>query len=356
MPDVQAALTAAFASGDWGKYHGEHVCALEDELKATFGVAHAFTCASGTLAVETALRAVGVKPDGEVIQGAYDYESNFLNIVAIGAKPVLVDTLGSNATLDVSQIAAARGTKTQAILATHLHGGMVDIARIRAEHPGVPIVEDAAQAVGGSLMGLPVGQLGDVGVLSFGGSKLLSAGRGGAILTNDATIAQRAKLFLHRGVQQWAAMSELQAAVLRPQLKQLPERTDRRRVNAHWLGQRLVEYGLTAFTNAVACTPGYYKLGFRFHTPKWGLSRNLFCRAMRAEGVAFDPGFPALHRSRAPSRFRAIAPLPHADSWHDECVILHHPVLLGTETTMETVARAVEKVYAQRESLAVFKG
>src|SRR5205823_4719928 len=72
-PDVQAALAAAFASGDWGKYHGEHVLAFEAELAAFHDVPHALTCASGTLAVEAALRALRVGPGDEVILSAYDY-------------------------------------------------------------------------------------------------------------------------------------------------------------------------------------------------------------------------------------------------------------------------------------------
>src|SRR5689334_11877782 len=99
-PDVRAAVEAALASGDWGKYHGEHVSALEAELAAFHCVPHALTCASGTLAVEAALRALRVGPGDEVILSAYDYESNFLTAHALGAKPVLIDAAPHNWNLD----------------------------------------------------------------------------------------------------------------------------------------------------------------------------------------------------------------------------------------------------------------
>src|SRR4051812_35317257 len=98
-PEILAALRAAFADGSWGRYHGGHVERLEARLAEYHAVPHALTCASGTLAVEAALRAVGVGPGDEVILGAYDYESNFLSGHAIGAVPVLVDVLPGNACL-----------------------------------------------------------------------------------------------------------------------------------------------------------------------------------------------------------------------------------------------------------------
>src|SRR4051812_22060475 len=106
-PDVQAAVAAAVASGSWGQYHGEHVSKLETELAAFHGVPHAITCASGTLAVEVALRALRVGPGDEVVMAAYDYEPTFLSIHAIGATPVLIDVHPANWQLDPAKLEAA---------------------------------------------------------------------------------------------------------------------------------------------------------------------------------------------------------------------------------------------------------
>ena len=113
--DVLRALQAAYHDGSWGKYHGEHVSALEAELAAFHDVPHALTCASGTLAVEAALRALRVGPGDEVVLSAYDYESNFLTVHSLGAKPVLVDPAPHNWNLDPARLEAALSSQTKAV-------------------------------------------------------------------------------------------------------------------------------------------------------------------------------------------------------------------------------------------------
>jgi len=348
-PDIQAAVASALASGSWGKYHGDHVCALEIELAEFHGISHAITCASGTLAIETALRTLGVGPDDEVVMSAYDYEPNFLSVHAIGAKPVLVDVSPRNWNLDPGSLATAISPRTKAILCSHLHGGMVPMREVMetARQHGVGVVEDAAQASGAIVQGKPAGTWGDIGVLSFGGSKLLTAGRGGALLFSDSQLYQRAKLWLHRGLQQWAPLSELQAATLRPQLRKLRQSTLIRweRVN------QLVEAvsatpGLVAFSNIVSDSiPAYYKVGFQYDSNTFRLPRDLFIKAIRAEGIALDPGFKALHIGRSPSRFKTHAMPINASAAHEQCIALHHPVLGTTLEEVAQVADAVAKVY-----------
>jgi perosamine synthetase len=383
-PEVIAALEAAARDGLWGQYHGPHMCGLEEELAAYFGVPHVLTCASGTLAVEVALRAVGVGPGDEVVLAAYEYESNFLTIHTIGARPVLVDIAAGTAALDPARLTNAFSPATKAVLVSHLHGTVADMPAVSAacEPRGIKVVEDAAQCPGAVFKGKKAGSWGDAGVISFGGSKLLAAGRGGAVLCRDAATLQRAKVWLSRGVQQWAAISELQAAVLRPQLKQLDERTEQRRRAVSQVIQELsdlpvltplcflgepgesvtgvrdvthdreaIASGCPPVANAPGSPkdiPAFYKVGFQFDETQFGQPRDAFCRLARAEGVAFDPGFKALHRSRAPSRFRTVGDLSESDRLHRHCVILHHPVLLGTPDEVSKVARTVRSVYRKR--------
>src|SRR5262249_24593127 len=157
---------------------------LESELARCHGVPFAVTCSSGTLAVELALRALKVGPDDEVILAAYDYEPNFLCVHQIGATPVLVDVCVHNWNLDPSTIEAAHSAGTRAIVVARLHGGCVPMQGVMgiAGRHSLYVVEDAAQAAGAIIQGKPAGAWGDVGILSFGGSKLLTAGRGGALL------------------------------------------------------------------------------------------------------------------------------------------------------------------------------
>jgi dTDP-4-amino-4,6-dideoxygalactose transaminase len=208
-------------------------------------------------------------------------------------------------------------------------------------------VEDAAQAAGATTEDRPAGTWGDAGVLSFGGSKLLTAGRGGAVLTRHADVFQRARLALGRGVQQWAPLSELQAAVLIPQVRKLAERTALREVRVRQLLDAIRDVpGLRPFGPPPAGSrPAYYKLGLFLDEAAFGLPRETFVKALRAEGVAFDPGFRALHIGRAAGRYRAAGPLTHAETAGRTVVGLHHPVLTLGTAEVEQVAAAIRKTY-----------
>ena len=351
--EVRQALDEAYREGSWGKYHAGRVAALEQRLGEYHGC-HALACGSGTFAVELALRALKIGPGDEVVLSAYDYPGNFLAVHAVGATPVLADVHPDNWNLDAGRLAEACGPATRAFLVSHLHGGVVPMRQVMelAAERGVKVVEDAAQCPGAVVQGRRAGTWGDAGVLSFGGSKLLTASRGGALLTPHADVLQRARLALHRG-NVVCPLSELQAAVLLPQLARLDARNALRAEQVCRLleGLRTVP-GLRPFINAADSQPAYYKLGLRLNAEEFGLSRQHFVAALRAEGIAFDEGFRGLHVGRSPSRFRRGGSLTEADRAHTGAVVLHHPVLLGSSTDIEEVTRAVLKVWTHRQALA----
>lgn len=357
MPDprVEAALQAAYAEGAWGKYHGGHVEELERRLAEYHGVEGALTCSSGTVAVELALRGLKIGPGDEVLLAAYDYPGVFLSVHATGARPVLVDVLSANWNLNIKALEAALSSASRAIIASHLHGGMVRMRLLMqfADAKGLRVVEDAAQAPGARVDGRPAGSWGDVGVLSFGGSKLLTGGRGGAVLARHAEVLQRVRTWTFRG-NHYCPLSELQAAVLLPQLEQLDERNRQRLRGVGLLRELLSDVsGLRPFDNQVADSqPAYYKVGFQFDAAAFGLSRERFVAAMRAEGIALDEGFRALHVGRSPQRFRKVGNLAEAERAHAGCVILHHPILLGNEDDIGQVATAIRKIHAHADRLA----
>jgi dTDP-4-amino-4,6-dideoxygalactose transaminase len=351
--DVLHALQAAYRDGSWGKYHGGQVERLEEQLAGYHDVPFAATCASGTFAVELALRALQVGPGNEVILAAYDYPGNFLSVHAVGATPVLVDIDPDNWNLSPERLEAATGPDTRAVIVSHLHGGMVLMPQVLAvaESRGLRVIEDAAQCPGALVCGRRAGTWGDAGVLSFGGSKLLTAGRGGALLTRHADVHQRARLFLNRG-NVVCPLSELQAAVLLPQLDRLDERNTRRAAAVRVLVQAFADVpGLRPFLNR-AETPGYYKVGLQLDADRFGLDRDRFVAAVRAEGIAVNEGFRALHVGRSPRRFRSAGGLDQAERAHRGAVVLHHPVLLGGRADLEEVIAAVRKVYVNAARLA----
>jgi dTDP-4-amino-4,6-dideoxygalactose transaminase len=353
--DVENALRAAYENGTWGRYHGPALERLETRLAEAHDVSYAQTCSSGTLAVELGLRALGVRSGDEVILSAYDYPGNFLSVHAIGALPVLVDVSANDWNVDPERIRVAIGPKTRAVVASHLHGGIVRMAEVMAvcRERGVAVLEDAAQIPGAIVQGRQAGTWGDVGVLSFGGSKLLTAGRGGALLTNRANVAQRLRVLLRRGANLPTPMAELQAVVLLPQLDKLADRNRRRAESVAGLRQDLAGIADIALFGATPAdsTPGYYKVGMRFDAERFGMSRDRFTAAMRAEGIALDAGFAALHMGRSSARYRASGALTEAERAHRECVILHHPILLGSQKDLSEIAAALRKLQRHADEI-----
>ena len=350
--DVRLALERCFADGSWRKYHGPNVGALCEEMRRRTGREFVFPCASGTFGVELALRAARVEPGDEVILAAYDFKGNIANVLALGATPVLIDVDAANFQMDPARLPEAVTGRTKAVVVSHLHGGVVDMDAVREAAGGAVVVEDACQMPGATVRGRPAGSGGDLGVFSFGGSKLLAAGRGGAVVTADPVLAQRIRLHTMRG-NDLAPLSEMQAAVLLPQWETLDEDQHARAAAVGRLGRLLADSPLTPFAAAVAgSVPGYYKLGFRHDAAAAGLSRDRFAAAVRAEGVALDPGFRSLHRTHSRRRFRAVGPLTHADAADERILKLHHPVLLAGADALVEVATAVRKVLRHADELA----
>jgi perosamine synthetase len=188
-------------------------------------------------------------------------------------------------------------------------------------------------------------------VISFGGSKLLSSGRGGAIFTKRAAFAQRAKIFCERGNNAFP-LSELQAAVLIPQLARLDERNTARNQSVAQLAQKLADLpGLRMLDNgSLACQPGYYKVGFQFDAAAFpDISREDFTRALRAEGVAMDAGFRSF-ALRSTQRCRVAGPLDQSRRAGDAMCVLHHPVLLQPPSVVDAVACAMQRIMAWANS------
>jgi dTDP-4-amino-4,6-dideoxygalactose transaminase len=351
LPDeeVRAALEAAFASGDWGRYYGPHVQGLAEELAAYHGVELAIPCSSGTVAVELALRGVGVAAGDEVLLAAYDFPGNFRAIEAIGAVPVLVDVDPQNWNLAADELPAAWSPKARAVVVSHLHSGVVDMSRVMqfARERGLAVVEDACQCPGATIEGRRAGTWGDAGVLSFGGSKLLTAGRGGAVLTQRADVAQRIKVFSDRGNQAFP-LSELQAAVLRPQLAKLDARNAARgRAAARLIAALAGAPGLRPLVNSLQeSEPGYYKLGWQFRAEELaGCDRAQFIHCVQAEGIALDAGFRGF-AARGPRRCRKVGSLAEARRAAEGALLLHHPVLLAADEDLNCVAKGLGKVVA----------
>ena len=332
-------------TGAWGRYGGDHTTRLTDALARRHRVRGVHLCAGGTAAVELALIGVGVTAGDEVVLAGYDFRACAANVLALGAVPVAVDVRADDWQLAPAAVAAALTAKTRAVLASHLHGGLVDVPAVRelCDAAGVALVEDACQAPGATVAGRPAGNWGDAGTLSFGGSKPLTAGRGGAVLTDDERVLARVRRHVGRG-NDLSPLSQMQAAVLVPQIARLTGDTAKRLRSAESL-RDLPGLAPLAPAAAAGTVPAFYKMGFRYDPAAFGgLPRDLFCAAVRAEGVALDPGFPALAERFSPRRVRFAGPLPNAAAAGARCVVLHHPALLAGGKALAAVPAAIEKV------------
>jgi dTDP-4-amino-4,6-dideoxygalactose transaminase len=255
---------------------GPEVDGLERELCAQLGVKHAITVSSGTDALLLALMALGIKAGDEVVTTTFSFFATAGAIVRVGATPVLVDIDPVTFNIDPAQAAAAITPRTKAIMPVHLFGLGADMDPIMdaANRAGIPVIEDAAQAIGSSYKSRPLGTFGAFGCFSFFPSKNLGAfGDAGLVTTRDAAMANALRLVRNHGAEQQYfhrivggnfRIDALQAAVLRVKAPYLPGWTEGRRRNAARYRQLFDEATLTDRVGLPSELPGRYHIYNQF--------------------------------------------------------------------------------------------
>lgn len=296
--EVRDAIARVLDSGAY--VLGPEVEAFESEFGAYIGVQHCLGVNSGTSALELILRAMGVGEGDEVLVPAYTAIATWMAVTEVGATPVGVD-VDALFGMDPAAAAAARTERTRAAIVVHLLGRPADFQRIQESLPGVPVIEDCAQAHGAWIDGRRVGSLGIAGAFSFYPTKNLAClGDGGAVVTSDPELAERVGLLRSYG---WRARSEsliragnsrldeVQAAVLRVRLRRLDGNTATRQQLASRLSDHL------AHCPTVAAPAG----------PDWASSVwHLYVVQTP------DPQMLATHlTARGVTTLRHYAPLPH---------------------------------------------
>jgi dTDP-4-amino-4,6-dideoxygalactose transaminase len=243
--ELQAAFERVLNSGRF--VLGPEVEAFEREIAAWIGVPYAIGVSNGSDALLLALQAVGVGPGDEVICPTYTFFATAGAVARLGAKPVFVDSAECCYNLRADQVVGKIGPKTKAIIAVHLFGQCADMDPIltAAQKHGIPVIEDAAQALGAKDKGRQAGTMGTLGAFSFFPTKNLGAlGEGGLITTQDASLAEKIrKLRVHGAKEKYFhemiggnfRIHELQAAFLRVKLKHLNSALRKRRQSAQKL-------------------------------------------------------------------------------------------------------------------------
>ncbi len=246
-PDEQALVAEAFAS-NWIAPRGPHVDAFEREFAEQVGAAHGVALSSGTAALHLALRLLGVSAGDEIFCSTLTFVASANPIVYEGGTPVFLDCERASWNLDPNVLADALrtrpGKKPKALVLAHLYGQSANldpIVEICAQH-GVALIEDAAEALGATHHGKPVGTRGFAGVFSFNGNKIITTSGGGMLVTDDGEMARQVRFlatqardpaphYEHSQLGFNYRLSNVLAAIGRGQLRHLAEKVDRRRAN-----------------------------------------------------------------------------------------------------------------------------
>lgn len=343
-PEIRQAVDDSMRSGDWGRYHSRSCAALEKRLADQYDVPLARVCCSGTAALEIALRALQLAAGDEVILAAYDYPGNFRTVELAGGRPVLVDVRPQNASLDPRQLGEAASPSVSAVIATHLYGQPADIESVRSicdENDWV-LIEDACQVIGMSIDGGKAGTFGDLATLSFGGSKLISAGGGGALLVRSERLAARIGPLLDRPGEVFP-LSPLQSAVIGPQLDRLDELNVRRAANVAWLMDHRRE--LPRWTPIESARPGvsaaHYKLAFLAESAE---HRAEMIDAAEKLSLPIGPGFRSASRC-SPRRCRKPVETKHAEIFQHQLFVLDQRALLVSDDQREPLFNALKRIH-----------
>jgi dTDP-4-amino-4,6-dideoxygalactose transaminase len=255
-------IDQAFAQ-NWVSPLGPNVDAFEESLARYCGVKHAAALSSGTAAIHLALIILGIKPGDEVIASSFTFSATVNPIVYQGATPVLIDSEPETWNMDPELLekaikerrAQGTGHRVKAIIVVHLYGmpaNMQDILKI-AEKYDIPVIEDAAEALGSRYMNKPVGSSGKIAVLSFNGNKIITTSGGGVLLSNDKGIIEKARFlatqardraphYQHSQIGYNYRMSNILAGIGRGQMEVIEERIRRRRDTFSFYKENLRNY------------------------------------------------------------------------------------------------------------------
>lgn len=374
--DEVAAVAKVLHSGKVNYWTGEEGRRFEAEFATWHGRRHAVALANGTVALELALRILGIGPGDEVIVPARTFIASASCAVACGARPVLADVAPDSGNLTAETIAPLITPQTRAIVVVHLAGWPCEMEPIMAlaRHHGIRVVEDCAQAHGARYRGRPAGSFGDAAAFSFCQDKIMSTGgEGGMLLVDDEALWRRAWAYKDHGKDYDAVyhrqhpagfrwlhesfgtnwrMTEMQAAIGRIQLGKLDNWIARRQRNA-----AILETGLAGIRGLrqTPVLPHQHHARYRYYaylepqhlSADWSQQRII--EAIHAEGVpCFTGSCPEIYLEKAfaDAQWAPAAPLPVARVLGQTSLcFLVHPTLGDTE--MHDTVAALGKVMAQ---------
>lgn len=306
---MRSGILSEFIAGAGDKFLGGPVVkALEDAFCKRFKAKYAISVNSATTALHTAVAACGIGPGDEVLVSPYTMTASASAILMSGAVPVFVDIDPDTYTMDPEQIEKWITPNTKGILTVNIFGLPSNLPPIMeiAKKYHLYVIEDNAQAPGATINGREAGTIGDIGVFSLNYHKVIHSGEGGVLLTDNPELAYRCQLVRNHGevlldqkenteriiLGSNYRMTELHAAIGIEQLKKLDGFLEQRHALAEKLTNGLSELqGLKGATVPKGYTHSYYIYPIQFDSSVWGISRDVFAKAMEAEGFPLGCGY-----------------------------------------------------------------
>lgn len=380
----EARLLRTLRSGKWGRLNGAEVAEFESRFAALHGARFCVGVVNGTVSLRLALMAADLPAESEVIVPPYTFLATASAVLEANMVPVFADVALDTFNLSPAAVEAAVTPRTRAIIPVHLGGqpAEMDALLAIARKHDLVVMEDAAQAHGASYHGQPVGSLGRAGSFSFQSSKNLTCGEGGAIVTSDEAFAEACRSlhncgrvpggswYEHHRLGGNYRLGEFQGAVLNAQLDRFASQLDLRERNGRHLARQLGGIpGLHPQVRPVSCTRhGYHLFLFRIEAEAFGAPRAAVLAALQAEGIPASRGYALpLYRQPlflnksfgpclAPARIERLdygrVHCPNAEILcAEQAAWLEQSVLLGTQSDLDDIVGAFEKVYAQRHAL-----
>ena len=291
--------TDAAANG-WGEKCYEYINHFEEAFKTHLGVKYAISTSSCTGALHLGMAALGIGPGDEVIMADTNWIATVSPIIHLGAKPIFIDILPDSWCLDPELVEQAITPRTKAIVAVHLYGNLCEMQALLAigKKHGIPVIEDAAEAVGSVYHGQRAGSMGKFGAFSFHGTKTLTTGEGGMFVTNDPELYEHVLTLSNHGrargqtKQFWPdmvgfkfKMSNIQAAIGCAQTERINELVSRKREIFLYYRDRLANLpGLSMNAEPAGTVNGAWMPTVVF-SPKTGVTRENLQAAFVAENI-----------------------------------------------------------------------
>ena len=309
ITEAEVAYATDAARNGWGDRCYEYIAKFEDLFRRHTGAGYAIATSSCTGALHMGMSALGVGPGDEVILADTNWVASAAPITYLGAKPVFVDVLADSWCLDPVRVEAAITPRTKGILAVHIYGNlceMDDLLEIGERH-GIPVIEDAAEAIGSRWADAAAGTMGKFGAFSFHGTKTVTTGEGGMFITNDEALYKKTLMLSNHGraagqtKQFWPddigfkyKMSNVQAAIGCAQMERVDELVRRKREIFEYYRSKIGKLSGVAMNPEKQSTVNGYWMPTLVFAPETGVTRERLVDAFKAANIDARVFFHAL--------------------------------------------------------------